>query len=811
MKRSLCLLIALASLGYAAPKKYDDFQPVKDLGNVMYVGDSITHGVAAASYRWPLFKIWVDNAIAQKEVGVHERNHSGGVQPGTTYGAARFLNIHSAISSERAYEIAGRINKSGRLENSNIFDWLGLDKGYTGKRRIDPEAQNPASYFVMIGTNDTLSDAGQAGIHTCLAEKEKNLLGKGGDMDTIIKAMRQANPKARIAVTTIPTWAPGRNNNAAPEDFAAIERYNKKLKEWGKARGVAVVEVNRGMVDVSDRNAFIGLPSMFGRDRLHPSPHGDLIIAGNIAQQLGYAGRTAGLERKAVRAPQKGEWVAETVPSDKAGSYSIPAGKAISFKTPASAQGATVEFRFPKGGFGNGAKGGWDADKELSVTLGTGSSSGTLTIDESGLRWGAQCLYSADMSKMREPIRLACVPGAPALGVQPGFYVWLGDMLVGEALSGTAGGEAGLVIRTARAANIAGFGYDPSCAWAPTSELFSAANPTIQADADAPAEASGRIIDSAQRSGLRLNDGQGRGSVSATISGKASAPAKQWNALNQGSLPGSASLTVASAYTGTHAWGPFFASVNGQGIGGDATLCVESDSFRVQSGKFGPVHCALAGSFNSSVAGVVRFLLHKGRYEGNVYGGCIGKAPRAEVGSTHIELGDAVVTGDICAGGVVGSIKGDATIVLRGKARVEGKLISGGKNVKGTRKLVLDKVTAAPAAALADFDEVHVTNGSELALGSLGGAKKIVVDATSRLTLAPGSYEASVLNSGSIEIPEGCTLSLRPEGTDENETGIYTVKGTLNANNVRMSNEIRVQGGRVEGVGGESFRGKLLQ
>ena len=34
-----------------------------NLGNVMFVGDSITHGYGAPSYRWPLHKIFVDNGV----------------------------------------------------------------------------------------------------------------------------------------------------------------------------------------------------------------------------------------------------------------------------------------------------------------------------------------------------------------------------------------------------------------------------------------------------------------------------------------------------------------------------------------------------------------------------------------------------------------------------------------------------------------------------------------------------------------------------------------------------------------------------
>ena len=156
---------------------------------VMFVGDSITHGVGAGSYRWPLHRLWVDNGMSFDVVGVHVGNHSRGIKPGTEYGGVAFNNRHSAITSERASEIAGRNNKSGRLGNSNIHDWLGLDTTYTGPYRIDPAKQMPDLFFILIGTNDALGDnAGRGGVGAGknLAQLKKNMLGAGGDMDTIV-------------------------------------------------------------------------------------------------------------------------------------------------------------------------------------------------------------------------------------------------------------------------------------------------------------------------------------------------------------------------------------------------------------------------------------------------------------------------------------------------------------------------------------------------------------------------------------------------------------------------------------------------
>ena len=83
-----------------------------NLGNVMYVGDSITHGVNSGSWRWAMHKIFADNGISYTEKGIMTGNYSGGVAAGTSYGGRIFQNLHSSAASARTYEIAGRANSS---------------------------------------------------------------------------------------------------------------------------------------------------------------------------------------------------------------------------------------------------------------------------------------------------------------------------------------------------------------------------------------------------------------------------------------------------------------------------------------------------------------------------------------------------------------------------------------------------------------------------------------------------------------------------------------------------------------------------
>ena len=417
-----------------------------NLGKVMYVGDSITHGYAAPSYRWALHKIFIDNNIEYIPVGVEKGNNSyankGTLQPDATYRNATFRNIHCAMSSERAYEISGRLHNSKRLDATDIFDWLGLDKTYKGPRKIEGAA--PDTFFLLIGTNDTLSDYGpMGGIAAHIKEAQKALLeGKKADIPVILQAMRKANPKAHIVVLPIPTWGNIKKNNNTAEDYAAIAQYNKQLARKLKNKAI-FADINKGLVDIAcEDKPGKGVPSFFNTaDQLHPSAHGDLIMAGHVAQAMGYPGRTAGAERKASDslAMQEKELFENASGKDaieqSENSFTLKNGNtkvAIAWKKDTDpSQGFTVEI-LPQ--VGDGAQNGWVKDKGLVVTLGNGANAGAISFTESYIIWnGKTILYPLDMSVNTEPIRIAWLPGNEKQNIPGGFYIWLGDMLIGEA------------------------------------------------------------------------------------------------------------------------------------------------------------------------------------------------------------------------------------------------------------------------------------------------------------------------------------------------------------------------------------------
>ncbi len=411
---------------------------VPELGRVMYVGDSITHGINSASYRWALHKVFVDNGIESTAVGYRKGNHSGGVQPGTAYNGIPFSNIHSAQASARAWELAGR-KPGGRYDNTNLANWLGLSSKKTDGTAYAGETYQADTFVLLIGTNDLMSDNTAAGITPA---KVEGLLGKNGTMQEIVDTIYKANPQATLFIMTVPCWTRHANCNDA-QVHGDVQKYNERLAAWvdktaGK-RDIRLVQLDRGMVDVAAEAPFYGCDSMFnkpGTDGLHPNAQGDLLMAGHLAKAMGLHGRTAGLERRAVR----DERAPEAKPKVLAKGDSLP----LKWKEKPSDDGFTAEFTLQ---VGNGAKGGWltGAENALTVTVGNDSLSGTLAIDEAHISWDGKVLYSADMSAHPSRLRVAYTTGKPgADGIPAGFYVWLGERLIGEALPSQAPAESGI-------------------------------------------------------------------------------------------------------------------------------------------------------------------------------------------------------------------------------------------------------------------------------------------------------------------------------------------------------------------------------
>lgn len=718
-----------------------------DLGNIMYVGDSITHGVNSGSYRWAMHKILVDNGISYNSQGYTTGCHSGSIGTNSSYGGSLFVNQHSSVSSARAYEIAGRKNTSTRFSKSNIKNWLGQSTQKTDGTTYTGDMWTEVNtFFLMIGTNDTLSDYASSngtltgiGYGSNLESATEALLGTRaedgtwsgtGDMDTIVDAMIQSGTdrgtEVNIIVCTLPCWMDGRSNNNNAADFAAIAQYNEYLKEWGVQKGVTVVDVNRGMLDVSRTDKpGIGVSSMFGSDGLHPSAQGDLIIAGNIAKAMGYAGRTAGQERKAA-ADFSGVSISaggfteslvkesfdstSNVSVNEEGNLVLGGGAdsslTVSWGEEATLQhGFTVDFDLK---VGDGSTDGWNTSDSFQLTVGSDSLYGTISISEAYISWGDTVLWSEDMSVNSETLRVAYVTGNEAEGLSAGYYVWLDDMLIGEALTATEGsGHSGVSISCSGnlTATLGSFSMDGTGSWAPTTNGVSYADqgyhmtpttydtkaspkgdityPTTytstvtgqtasgtfnaRATSDA-ASGSGAVISVTVAGGdanrLYANTGTYEGSVYVTVEG---GEASDWSAAHgeSGNFTGNLGLRFAEQATGGKT---VFGVVNAGTVTGNVYLEFSAEdavfgSFTKNSGQ----EVSIVGAYSGSIDGVFYVQVNAGTFEQRVAGG-VHTGANNYVGATRLYINDGTFKHGIYGGGRVGSIGSSASASALGDA-----------------------------------------------------------------------------------------------------------------------------------------------
>ncbi len=412
------------------------------IGRVMFLGDSITHGVNDQTWRWQLFKTLVDNGIEAQIVGPRSGYTPGYTNlttpdAGESYGGVAFPNVHLAQSSGRTHNI---------ISGSNA-GMSGVNYG-GHSTRSSAASYNCDTWCCMIGTNDLLSDKGYSAAE--FADKMQRMLGgrvnargsrytwiPGKDWGTMGQLANDVLQDAGdvLYVMAVPCWGRHGNNNEADRHLA-VQQYNPLLKKWVEeyakehGKNVIFVDINEGLVDYALKTPFSWPDAMSnrpGRDGLHPNAQGSLIIAGNLTRAMGLAGRTAGLPRAAAA----GDW--QSAGMRKKGPRALNCAE----NAFTGGKGLTVDCLAT---FGNGEKGGWrNADSALSISVGDGAASGTLRISESSILWGNTPLYCGDCSALQQNLRIVLHPGNQAGNVQPGFYVWLGDMLIGQGLAANSG------------------------------------------------------------------------------------------------------------------------------------------------------------------------------------------------------------------------------------------------------------------------------------------------------------------------------------------------------------------------------------
>ena len=437
---------SLQTDGYKAPEDYTQVftrTKEKSLGRVMFCGDSITHGVNDQTWRWQLFKILVDNDIEAQIVGPRSGYTPGYTRlatsdAGDSYAGVAFPNVHLAQSSGRTHNIIS-----------------GSNSGMTGVNYGGHSTKSAAASFncdtwcCLMGTNDLLSDRGYSPEE--FATKMQNLLGgkvcvngkrfiwtpgaDWGNMGRIAADILKEGSDV-LYVMSVPCWGHHSNNNE-PDRHEAVRNYNWLLQEWVEryakvhARKLVFVDVNRGMVDYDHEVPFSWPDSMSnrpGRDGLHPNEQGSLIIAGNLARAMGLPGRTAGLSRAAAA-----DWF-------RVGKNGV-AGSVSHEPLFDQNKGYSVELKFcckehsrPK------------RSEAVRFTVSDAQGSGTVSITSNSICWGDRPLYCAPSMGEPSALRLVWHPGDAAQNKPQGYYLWLGDMLIGQGLPAGAPAEHGVKV-----------------------------------------------------------------------------------------------------------------------------------------------------------------------------------------------------------------------------------------------------------------------------------------------------------------------------------------------------------------------------
>lgn len=435
MVRSLLLICVWgASLLHAA-----------DWGRVMFVGDSITHGINTPSYRWDFHKILVDNGVNYKEAGYTTGNFQRGKGNGVNlappaYRGVKFENRHSAHEGGQIWQLFEPENTEYTQESTGIHYGTKSGIKYPGQTMAALAAAHHArSYFVLLGTNDIVQNfhvGGSFGKGDNLPQAMLGILGTEeegdgysftgrGTLDTLVDTMLADKATERVVVMAL--IPPGRNTYSA-EDHASIAAFNEVLKAWAAHKNIVFAPLGEGTVDVAATPAdpYGALEGARQRvDWIHPGPQTNLIMAGNLARALGLRGRTLGLPRRA---------------ADKKAGFTRLGKHGGTLRTAADGS-VTVELARVQVGNGYGDEC-WDTQPALSLTIDTGAQRGTLNISESCITWGHDLvLYSRDMSHNAEPLRIIYTAGNDKQGIAPGFYIWLGTQLIGESCPPAASGS----------------------------------------------------------------------------------------------------------------------------------------------------------------------------------------------------------------------------------------------------------------------------------------------------------------------------------------------------------------------------------
>lgn len=765
------------------------------VGRVTFLGDSITHGVNDQSYRWQLFKTLTDNGIENEIVGPRDGyyNSPGHTEDaGSSYGGVEFANVHLAQASGRTHNIISG-STSASVDGKNYSSGVNYGGHSTASTA---EAYDSNTWFCMMGTNDLLSDTPNSGPTTAqYSDQMQKMLGGSvsydagsdkytwsagsswGSMATIVNDVCKDGDT--FYMLSITPWGSHSNHNRDMDHYAGAE-FNRNLKAWCESysqatgKNVVYVDVTRGMVDVTHNNRFMGHDGFFNNsgDRLHPNDQGSLIMAGNLAQAMGIGGRTAGLERADYATAGTSWSAAESLIALSSGQSELVAADVFTMEN-----GYTVDFSAV---FGDGAENGWAAASAagLSITIGDGTNSGTLSLSEGYIMWGDDVLFCQDNSQTgNDGLRVAWHNGSAAENVLKGYYVWLGDMLIGQGLDATSGTGLNGVMLTAAGgeALISGLMYT-NTAYAPTTSGSYSAEYAYRTTQDAAA-VSGFV--SMFSSGVDFSDAtsgkaEGQALVSNTapesVNFKLDDNGNSYVFLSSSAYAGevNAQVTAETKYT-------IFGTKGGASNG---VLTVQVDSgAKVNTGNGNysdsgvTYYAAIAGSFSGGNAEEFNVYVNAGEVNGNIVGGTING--NGKIKTTSIIVNGGTVSGDIVAGSLItrsaATVDSGSVVVTGGKISgniTKGNAASASVTVLGNSadiggNIDADKVAlrnVAESGNVAGFDQYDgVIKTDALVLDNVFMKKASIKG----LTQSAAMDSLSVLNGSDVELNAGDVMSVK--------------------------------------------------
>ncbi len=743
------------------------------LGRISFLGDSITHGVSDASYRWQFFKMLTDNGIENEIVGPREGYYnepSHTEDAGDSYGGAGFANVHLAQASGRTHNII-----------SGSTSALGYSSGvnYGGHSTSSTAAKfDSNTWFCMMGTNDLLSDTPNSGPSTSqyAAQMQKCFGGEvsydsatdsynwvagdnWGTMKTIVDDVcKEGDTFYMLSITP---WGNHSNHNRDMDHYAGAE-FNRNMQAWCQAysaasgKNVVYVDVTRGMVDVTSGNRNMGHDAFFNSsaDRLHPNDQGAVLMAGNLARAMGIGGRTAGLQRQDTTG-----WDSAAMGTIAAGTSSLVAENAFTMDG-----GYTIDFAAV---FGDGERNGWlSVDNALSISLGDGTNSGTLNITEGCIQWGSDVLFCWDNSTLADEgnIRIAWHNGNTDDNVLGGYYVWLDDMLIGQGLSaGTGQGLNGILISASGAnGTIDGLSWT-NTAYAPTTlGMVSAENAyyTVQN----AAAVTDKVLNKAfLTSGVDYTGATEVSTVKTQIvTGKTATDtatlnytltgSSSWCGIAGSNYGGDINVELTGSVTNT-----VFGVMNASSVANLVLDIVEGAS--ISGGTYSGQTGAIAGSYGGGNARSFNVYMQGGTISGDIVGGSI-------YGSGSIDHARIVVTGGTVNGNIYGGSKAEGTV---GSADivVTGGTITGGINLGGN-------------AGIVGNTQLTVSGGTIQGNIEMGSARR-TGDASSKVIIRGNT--ASI--GGNITADQ---VVMENVSASQSDTGFDKYDGTVTAVTLTLSN-----------------------